>query len=224
MSNKQIMRTGRIQAMTVLLFAVASLLTTPVVATNHAQDPAPPTTTPAAACVGVMAATVTGVGGNAAESGEALRDLLVSFLSGPSMQPVALESRVRIQAIEEAKQKGCAYVVTTTATMKRGGSGGFGRVLGQAAGNAAWYIPGGSGAAAAGRAVSYGTARALGDMAATTRSKDEMRLEWTVTSLAAGARPGSPRSEKLKASADGEDLLSPLVQRAAESIVETVMK
>jgi hypothetical protein len=61
-------------------------------------------------------------------------------------------------------------------------------------------------------------------MAATTRSKDEMRLEWTVTSLAAGARPGSPRSEKLKASADGEDLLSPLVQRAAESIVETVMK
>lgn len=212
------------RAMTAVLFAAAFLLPSTLIASRAAQDPAPPATKPAAACVGVMAATVTGVGGNAAESGEALRDLLVSFLSGPSMQPVALESRVRVQAIEEAKQKGCAYVVTTTATMKRGGGNSFGRVVGQAAGNAAWYIPGGSGAAAAGRAVSYGTARALGDMAATTRSKDEMRLEWTVTSLAPGARPASPSSEKLKASSDGEDLLSPLVQRAAESIVETVMK
>ena len=41
-------------------------------------------------------------------------------------------------------------------------------------------------------------------MAATTRAKDEMRLEWTVTSLAEGARPASPRSEKLKASSDGK--------------------
>ena len=223
MSIKPTIRTSRVKTSSALLFAVACVLTAPAQAANEAQDPAA-STQPAPACVGVMAGTVTGVGGNAAESGEALRDLLVSFLSGPSMAPIALESRVRIQAIEEAKQKGCAYVVTTAATMKRGGGSSFGRVLGQAAGNAAWYIPGGSGMAAAGRAVSAGTARALGDMAATTRSKDEMRLEWTVTSLAAGARPGSPRREKLKASADGEDLLSPLVQRAAEAIVGTVLK
>lgn len=224
MSSTRIIRTGHIKNITALLCTVVSALTVPVFAASTAQDPAAPATKPAAACIAVMAATVTGVGGNAAESGEALRDLLVTFLSGPSMQPVALESRVRIQALEEARQKGCGYVVMTTATMKRGGSNSLGRVLGQAAGNAAWYIPGGSGAAAAGRAVSYGTARALGDMAATTRSKDEMRLEWTVTSLSPGARPGSPQSEKLKASSDGEDLLSPLVQRAAESIAETVMK
>jgi hypothetical protein len=164
------------------------------------------------------------VDGNAGEAGEALRDLVVSFLSGPTMEPVALESRVRALAIEEAKQKGCAYFVTTTAARKRGGGGGLGRVLGQAAESASWYIPGGSGGAAVGRAVSAGTARTLGHMAATTRAKDEMRLEWTVTALANGARPGSSRSEKLKASSDGEDLLTPLVQRAAENIVETVLK
>jgi hypothetical protein len=61
-------------------------------------------------------------------------------------------------------------------------------------------------------------------MAATTRAKDEMRLEWTITALAAGARSAAPKSEKLKASSDGEDLLTPLVQRAAENIVETVLK
>ncbi len=88
-----------------------------------------------------MSATVTGVDGNAAESGEAIRDLLVSFLSGPSMQPVTLDARVRPLALEEAKQKGCAYFITTTATRKRGGGGGFGRVLGQAAETASWYIP-----------------------------------------------------------------------------------
>ena len=31
-------------------------------------------------------------------------------------------------------------------------------------------------------------------------------------------------NDKLKASSDGEDLLTPLVQRAAEAIVRTVLK
>jgi hypothetical protein len=199
----------------------ALLLVTPSFAS--AQEPIAPAK-PAAACIAIMPAAVTGVDGNAAEAGDALRDLLVSFLSGPSMEPVALESRVRPLAIEEARQKGCAYFITTTAARKRSSGGGFGKMLGQAAETASWYIPGGSGGAAVGRAVSAGTARTLGNMAATTRAKDEMRLEWTITSLAEGGRPGSPRSEKLKASSDGEDLLTPLVQRAAENIVETVLK
>ena len=198
----------------------ALLLVSPEVAT--AQEPASPAQA-SGVCVAVMAATVTGVDGNAAEAGEALRDLLVSFLEGPSMQPIALESRVRVQALQEAKQKGCVYFVTAAAARKRGGGGGLGRVLGQAAETASWYIPGGSGSAAVGRAVSAGTARSLGNMAATTRAKDEIRLEWTVSGLAEGARPAS-KSEKLKATSDGEDLLSPLVQRAAEHIVETVIK
>lgn len=208
-------RAGRAAIMQVLLLVL------PAVAS--AQE-APTPNRPAGVCVAVMPATVTGVEGNAAEAGAALRDLLVSFLTGPSLQPLALDARVRVQAIEEARQKGCAYIVTTAAVRKRGGNGGLGRVLGQAAGNAAYYIPGGSGAAAIARGVSAGAARALGDMAATTRAKDEMRLEWTVTALVVNARPAAPRSEKLKASSDGEDLLTPLVHRAAESIVETVLK
>lgn len=192
-------------------------------ASAAAQDVAGPAK-PAGTCIAVMPASVTGAEGNAAEAGTALRDLLVSFLSGPSMEPVALEARVRPLAIEEARQKGCAFIVTSSAARKRGSTRELGRVIGQAAGNAAYYIPGGSGAAAVGRAVSAGTARALGDMAATTRSKDEMRLEWTVTALQPGRKSAPTRSEKVKASADGEDLLTPLVQRAAESIVEAVLK
>ena len=216
MLSQGIVRVSAVTVTTLLLWTLPSVASS--------QDPAAPVK-PAAACIAVMPASVTGVDGNAAEAGEALRDLMISFLSGPSMEPVALEARVRPLALEEAKQKGCAYFITTTAARKRGGGGGgFGRVLGQAAETASWYIPGGSGGAAVGRAVSAGTARSLGNMAATTRAKDEMRLEWTITALAAGARSASPRSEKLKASSDGEDLLTPLVQRAAENIVETVLK
>ena len=114
-----------VTALTALLF------TLPPVAS--AQEPAAPVKA-APACIAVMAASVTGVDGNAAEAGDALRDLMISFLTGPSMEPVALEARVRPLALEEAKQKGCAYFITTTAARKRGGGGGgFGRVLGQAA-------------------------------------------------------------------------------------------
>ncbi|MEO5894342.1 MAG: hypothetical protein ABIS06_01430 [Vicinamibacterales bacterium] len=171
-------------------------------------------------CIAVMAAAVTGVDGNAAEAGAAARDLLVSFLTGPSMQPIALESRVRLQAVEEAKQKNCAHVVTLALSRKRSGGSGLGRALGQAAGTAAWYVPGGSGAAWIARGVTAGAARALGDLASTTRAKDEMRLDWTLTS---STKPAT-HTDKQKASSDGEDLLTPLVQRAAESIVETVLK
>lgn len=181
-----------------------------------AQQPAPQTAP--GLCVAIMAATVTGVDGNAAEAGTAARDLFVSFLTGPSIQPMALESRVRMQAVEEAKQKGCMHVVTLALSRKRSGGSGLGRALGQAAGTAAWYVPGGSGAAAVARGVTAGAARALGDLASTTRAKDEMRLDWTLTT-----KPAT-HTDRQKASSDGEDLLTPLVQRAAESIVETVLK
>jgi hypothetical protein len=39
-----------------------------------------------------------------------------------------------------------------------------------------------------------------------------------------GARPGAAKTEKAKAKSDGEDLLTPLVQRAAEAIVVAATK
>lgn len=175
-------------------------------------------------CVAVMAATMTGVDGDAAAAGAAVRDLFVSFLTGPSIQPLALESRLRVQAMEEAKQKDCAYIVGVAMSKKRGGSSRLGSALGQAAGTASWYIPGGSGTAAVARGVSAGAARAVSDLASTTRAKDEMTIEWTLTPLAAQGRASSPHSEKLKARSDGEDLMTPLVQRAAETVAETVLR
>jgi hypothetical protein len=45
-----------------------------------------------------------------------------------------------------------------------------------------------------------------------------MRLEYRLQSTA-GSNEFGPRTEKQSAAADGEDLLTPIVTRAAESIV-----
>jgi hypothetical protein len=181
--------------------------------------------TPAAEapCVAVMPAVVSGIQGNAADAAAAARDALVSFLSGPALRPVALDARVRLQAVEEARQKNCTQLITLTLTKKRGGRSSVGRVVGRAAGSAAYHLPGGgSVGTAVARGLGIGTVHALSDMAATTRAKDEMQLEWTLGSIDGGAP--SKKAEKIKATADGEDLLTPLVQRSADAIVELLLK
>ena len=184
------------------------------------QDPAKPEP----ACVAVMPAAVAGMDGNAAEVALTMRDAMVSFLTGPSLRPVAVDARLKVQALEEARQKGCSHFIAMTVTKKSGGRSGFGRVVGQAAGTAAWHLPGSAtvGGAVA-RSASIGVVSALADMASTTRAKDEMKLEWTLTPLAATGRPSS-KEEKAKASADGEDLFSPLLQRSAEAIAELLLR
>ena len=50
------------------------------------------------------------------------------------------------------------------------------------------------------------------------KSKDELRLEYRLQS-ASGRIQFGPKTETQKAIADGEDLLTPVVMRAAEAIV-----
>jgi hypothetical protein len=187
-----------------------------------AQEPA--ASSPAPGCVAVMPASVTGVDGDAAAMGTAVRDLFVTYLSGPALQLSSLDSRVRAQALHEARQKGCAYLVTTAVERKRsgGGSGALGRIVGGAASTAAWHIPVTSAGAAVARGVGVGAAHAVEAMASGTRAKDELRLEWTLVPLGGGTT--LTHKDKQKASSDGEDLLTPQVQRAAEAIVGKLVK
>jgi len=60
---------------------------------------------------------------------------------------------------------------------------------------------------------------------------DETALRWLCIEPAIsprcatdGARPGAAKTEKAEAKSDGEDLLTPLVQRAAEAIVVAATK
>jgi hypothetical protein len=183
------------------------------------SHPAPPSI-----CIGIVTPSVQGTGPNAAEFGVVVRDLFAGYLAGPSIQAMPLKARLASQAMEEAKQQNCGHVLTATLTRKRGGQSVLGKVVGQAGSTAAWYIPGGATATSAvTRGVAVATAHAVASFAATTRARDELRLEYRVVSPD-GTVQIPARTEKLKARADGDDLLTPLVEKASEAIVGTLLK
>ena len=175
-------------------------------------------------CIAIVLPSVHGIEGNATDVSTSVRDLFASYLTGPSLQVVRLQARLASQAMEEAAHQNCGHVLTVTLSRKHGGGGGIGRVVGQVAGTASGYIPGGGtvGSAVV-RGVAAGTAQAVSALAASTRAKDEMQMEYRVSSPAGTIELG-PTREKRKAKVDGEDLLTPLAEKAAETIVGTLVK
>jgi len=183
--------------------------------------------TPASAptCIAIVLPSAKGIDGDATEFATSLRDLFVSYLTGPSLRAITLEARLASQAIEEARQKECGHVLLTSITRKRDDGSGWGRALGHAAGTAAWYgVPYGGGAAsAAARGAAVAGAHAISTMAGTTRAKDEVTLEYRFGPVD-GAMRASPKTEKAKAKNNGEDLLTPLVEKASESVAATILR
>ena len=185
--------------------AAAVLMILPPPLTAAAQDAQPgQKDRPAQACVAVMLPSVQGVEGSASGVATAVRDLFVSFLTGPSIRTVALESRLPSQAALEAVQKDCGFVLIASVTKKRSGgqlSGG----VGQAIGSAAWHLPYGGAATATGRAAAIAGAQALSGLASETRRKDEITLGYRVGTPESVAA-AKTASAKAKATVDGEDL------------------
>lgn len=173
-------------------------------------------------CLAVVLPSVQGVEGSASEMASAVRDLFVSFLSGPSIKPLSLDARLPSQAILEARQKDCGQVLIASVSRKRSGGSKFAGMLGKAAETAAWRVPydaGVSGAVASGVAIAGG--QAISDLASDTRQKDELELGYRVGAPESVVN-AKPQSVKAKAKVDGEDLLTPLVERAAQDIASIV--
>jgi hypothetical protein len=169
------------------------------------------------ACVAIVLPTVSGIEGDATAVAGAVRELFTSYLAGPAIQVVPLEARLVSQAAEEARQKQCDGLLMVKLTKKRTGGGLLGTVLGQAAGTAAYYVPFGDGVAGSiARGVTAAGSQAVTTLAASTKAKDEISLEYELSSPR--GRFG-PKTEKARAKVDGEDLLTAVVQRAAEIIV-----
>jgi hypothetical protein len=174
-------------------------------------------------CIAVVQPLVTGVEGQADGVATSVRNLFVSFLTGPSMKAIPLEARLASQAAEEAREKNCSRVLTMTLDEKHRGDHHTFKAITQAAGSAAGYVPytrlgGGVGVDAA----VLGT-EAVASVASGTRAKDEMTLSYGITSTD-GKTVLARKSDKAKASADGEDLITPLVSKAAETIAAAVGK
>jgi hypothetical protein len=205
------------------VLAAGALSLPPVVLARARPSQIPASPSSPARCIALPLPNLRGADGSSTELATALRDLVSSFLTGPSLRTVALDARLADQALEEASQKNCGTVLTVTLTRKKPGGGAFGKVLGDAAGAAAWHLPyGGSAGSTAARSAAIVGATAASSMASNTRAKDEMHIEYRLASDGQAAfRDGK---DSAKAKADGEDLVTPLVERMATAIAAAVTK
>jgi hypothetical protein len=171
--------------------------------------------------IGVVKPKVQAVAGDSAQIADAVRNTLAEYLGGPSQEVLLLEARARGQVMQEAQLAGCDYVLFATLSHRRGGagSGAFGRALNRVAGAAqSGYVPTDSPLTTVAVSTALETA---GDYASVMQARDELRLEYVVESIA-GQAPLLQEEQKLKAESDGQDLLTPLVEGAAESIAEAL--
>jgi hypothetical protein len=152
----------------------------------------------------------------------AVQETFTSFLTGPTVSVKPLTARLQSQARLEAKAEGCSYVLLPTIKHERKASGGglFGKVASGAVQQGAYSVSGAAsstvGRAVAGAAAGAATG-AANDYAMNSRVKDELTLSYQLES--GDGTVLLKKSEKRKAKSDGEDLLTPMVQHAAEAIV-----
>ncbi len=101
---------------------------------------------------------------------------------------------------------------------------GCGRFAGQAVGSAAPYIPGTSNAAGAiVRGAAVGTSQAVASMASNTKARDELKLEYTMQTTDNAVRVPKTTHEA-KAQANGEDLVTPVIEKVATQIADVLLK
>lgn len=195
--------------------AICGVVAGPVEARQAAAEPA---------CIAMVLPSARGVD-DATAFATSLRELFASYLTGPSLRALPLEARLTSQATEEARQKQCSHILLVNVARKRNDGNGVGRVLGRAAGAAASYgVPyGGTAATAAARGAVVAGAYAISNAAETTRAKDEITLEYRISTLDR-VNGAAAKTHKAKATSDGEDLLTPLVEAASEAIAAAVMK
>jgi len=158
---------------------------------------------------------------NATAAMDAARENFVSFLTGPSLKAEPLKSRLESQVREEAKLADCPYVLYTTIKLvsKRGGSSLLGHATAAAVREGAYAAGVATGSTAgrvAGSAVSSAAHHAAYNYAVTIKNKDELTIAYRLED--AGAKVLLDKKEKRNAKADGEDVLTPLVQKASEEV------
>lgn len=159
--------------------------------------------------------------GGTADGATAVRETLGSYLAGPTLAVTPLNARLTSQAREEAKQASCKYVVFTSMKLERNKSGGgfLGKMIGGAVESGAWELRGRAGSTA-GRVITTAAASAAAEaarnFATNVKTRDELTLEYRMETIDGAIVTKNGTTSK--ASSDGQDLLTPMVERAAEAI------
>jgi hypothetical protein len=208
------------------LYGISATATSPSASTRPPESNTTPSASttdkkPGVIRIGLVLPTVQVTAGDAAQTAEAVRNSFASHLNAPGVEVVTLNAA----SASEARQKQCDYMLSVSMTVKKGGGGSmFGRSIGNIAGAAAGHIPGGSTAgSAAARSATIAGVYTAATIAGNTKAKDELTLEYRVDYA---ERPSTLLADtaKAKAKADGEDILTPQVEKASQAILAAVRK
>jgi len=168
--------------------------------------------------------TVEASTGDANTVTKAVAERLTEFLTGPTLGVQPLSSRLTSQVRMEARQVNCRFLLLTTAKQEhKSGSHVLGNAAGQAVQAGAWRAAGSVGSAAGGvaaSAVGGAASGAVWDMASGVKAHDELSLTYRLEGAAGEVL--TEKTDKRKAGSDGEDLLTPLAQQAAEAVAAAV--
>jgi hypothetical protein len=182
-----------------------------------------------------------GQGNNAAaDYSTPIRNAMVLLMNGPAVEIAGLDSRIPIQLQAEAQQKQCDYILYSSVAVKHQQSSGFGKFAKFAAPMAS-MTPMGAMTHSMGSAVAASAASAAASAAAQQaqqqamnqvmsqlsgfngqiKSKDDVTVQYSLTQTGQQA-PLLQNALQGKAKSDGEDVLTPLLQQTANTVLTQV--
>lgn len=163
--------------------------------------------------------------GDSTQAAEALRNELAGYLKAPGVEVIPISARLTAAVSDEARQNQCDYVLYSSMSVKKGGGGSmFGRAIGNIAGSAAGHIPGGGSATTgAARSAAIGSVYTTAAIVSSIKAKDEVSLEYKLEPIDRNSQVLA-NTAKAKASRDGEDVVSGLVEKAASEVMATATK
>ncbi|HKX84755.1 MAG TPA: hypothetical protein VJL58_11085 [Pyrinomonadaceae bacterium] len=158
----------------------------------------------------------------AADLAAAIQNTLTQFLKVPNVEVVTLDARLNSAIEAEATEKECDFVLYATVSHKKGGGGfgGFGSVLGSAVGRVGLGGFGNTAANVAGQVATQAVVTAT-SMSANVKSKDEITLDIKLNRAGTAALANI---YKAKAKSNGEDIITKVVEQAAQVIVDSLGK
>lgn len=158
-----------------------------------------------------------------AGASEGIRDTVMKYLAGPSFEMVPLTAQLPVQIAAEGQQKGCDFVIYSALRAKQS-SGGLGLLRGASRMSSMIPILGSvNGAAGTIAQAAAGTVLSGVAVAASMiKAKSEVSFEYRLIGVGSSA-PLLTNTLKTKATQDGEDVISGLVENAAGAMVNTII-
>ena len=172
-----------------------------------------------------LAAVKTGAVGDGITAGDlaaAIRNSLAEYLKVPNVEVVNLDAKLASAIEAEAKEKECDYVVYASVSHKKGGGGGFGSMFGQALGATVGRVGIGQTGSTLGNIAGQIATQSIvsaATVSSTMKAKDEITLDLRLNKAGADVLA---KQFKAKAKSNGDDIISQIVEQAAQAIVTAV--